>query len=275
MIKPRKAFGQNFLYSSGVLDKISTCISSEQVSAWLEIGCGTGLLTERLLRTDLPFVGVELDTRLMPILQDKFLSSPQKEKANCPLFINASFLDITEPELNLPSGYGIAANLPYYLTTPIIEQILQSFEHWQVCYFMVQKEFGERLVAAHGSRTFGRLSLFCSYYAEVSKVLTVKRGSFFPVPGVDSVFVKLKKKPVVLRKNEELCFFNLVRQAFSQRRKIARNLLKEHYNPVHLDLSFQKLEINLRSRAEEISLVQWLELSRLLCCADMKQELLV
>lgn len=264
-IKPRKSLGQNFLHSKGVLDKISRCVSSEPVSGWLEIGCGTGLMTERILETGCPFTGIELDSGLASFLRDRFLPEADDKMSRPVQFVNASFLDVAEEDLHLSDGYGIAGNLPYYLSTPIVERILLKFQRWKVCYFMVQKEFGERMFAAHGSRIFGRLSLFCSYYAEVTKAFDVKRGSFFPVPGVDSVFVCLRKRERLPDKIQEDWFFRLVRQGFSQRRKIARGLLKNLCDEKLLDAAFATTGIEPRSRAEEISLDKWLGLSDFIC----------
>lgn len=253
------------MHSKGVLDKISRCISSEEVSGWLEIGCGTGLMTERILETGCPFTGIELDSRLALFLREKFLPEADDKVNGRVQFMNTSFLDVKEEYSNLSDGYGIAGNLPYYLSTPIVERILLKFQRWKVCYFMVQKEFGERMFATHGSRTFGRLSLFCSYYAEVTKAFDVKRGSFFPVPGVDSVFVCLRRREKLPGKAQEEWFFRLVRQAFSQRRKIARGLLKVLCKEELLDAAFAETGIEPRSRAEEISFDKWLGLSDFIC----------
>jgi 16S rRNA (adenine1518-N6/adenine1519-N6)-dimethyltransferase len=256
-VRAKKKFGQNFLHATHVVDKIVDEAKSAQLGTWMEIGCGTGLVTKKLKELGCPFLGIELDSELVPILQEYFVDDNST-------LLNESILEVSEDTVlqHLDKDYGIVGNLPYYITTPILEKILLQYQNWTTAIFMVQKEFADRMVAASGSRTFGRLSVFCQYYSSVKKVINVKRGCFRPIPGVDSAVIRLERKPLSLEPKAQGLMFSLVKAAFSQRRKKAFKLMTSRVPEEKLFNAFNVLGIDENSRAEQISTELWIKLAR-------------
>ncbi len=215
----KKGLGQNFLTDSTVLDK--TVAAAEIENGVLEIGPGFGVLTYALAQTGKKVVAVEVDERLLPVLDTTLSEFDNVE------IINRDILktDITEL-IGEKFGSGkisIAANLPYYITTPIITRLLELRLPVKNMVFMVQKEVAER-IAAKKSRDVGAISLFCQYFAEPEIICTVPAGSFYPPPKVDSAVLRLRmlKEPRVKVEDEEL-LFKIIRASFGQRRKTLAN----------------------------------------------------
>lgn len=219
-----RALGQNFLINPAVCPRIAEMGSAQKGWGVLEIGAGVGVLTKELaLRAD-KVVSVEIDGRLIPVLEETL--------ADCG---NVTVIneDVMKADLSAIiaehfSGLKVAvcANLPYYITSPIIMNLLESRLPIECITVMVQKEAGVRLCAEPGTRDAGAVSAAVRYYAEPKILFNVSRGSFMPAPNVDSCVIRLdiKKEPPVKVSNEKL-YFRVVRGAFSQRRKTLVNSL--------------------------------------------------
>ncbi len=256
-VKAKKHLGQNFLHDPGILDKIRNHLKGLNLSGWMEIGCGTGAITESLSNGDFPFLGVEVDRDLIPALTPLFARADQR-------LLHLSILGLEEDKVLelLPRRYGIFGNLPYNITSPIFERILGHYSHWKFMVCMVQKEVGNRLLATPGGRQISRLTIFCSYYAKVRSVLHVKRGCFTPAPAVDSMLISMERKVPALSRELEAVFFNLIRLGYSQRRKKCFKLLKSCYPEEKLKIGFGEAGIDLHVRAEEMFLDQWVALAK-------------
>lgn len=218
-----KALGQNFIVDAGVCPEIVRRSGIDEESGVLEIGPGVGVLTQELAKKAKKVVALELDTRLIPVLEDTLGDFDNVEVINADVMkidlkklIEESFADCT--------NLHVCANLPYYITSPILMLLLESRLPFQAITVMVQKEAGERLCAAVGSREAGAVSVAVSYYAEAEELFFVPRDSFLPPPKVDSEVIRLtiREKPE-FEPTDEKFFFQTVRAAFSQRRKTAQN----------------------------------------------------
>lgn len=216
----KKGLGQNFLTDSAVLSKIADAANIE--NGVLEIGPGFGVLTYALAETGKKVVSVEVDERLLPVL-DYTLAE----------FDNVSIVkqDILKTDIkkliadNFAGGkISIAANLPYYITTPIITRLIEERLPVGDMVFMVQKEVAERICALPGSKSYGAISLFCRYYTEPEIVTIVPAGSFYPPPKVDSAVLHMRvlEKPRVSVCDEKK-LFKIIRASFTQRRKTLVN----------------------------------------------------
>ena len=219
-----RALGQNFLINPSVCPRIAEMGSAQKGWGVLEIGAGVGVLTRELaLRAD-KVVSVEIDGRLIPVLEETLADcgnvtviNEDVMKADLSAIIAEHF-----PKLKV----AVCANLPYYITSPIIMNLLESRLPIECITVMVQKEAGVRLCAEPGTREAGAVSAAVRYYAEPKMLFNVSRGSFMPAPNVDSCVIRLdvKKEPAVKVSDEKL-YFRVVRGAFSQRRKTLGNSL--------------------------------------------------
>ena len=233
----QKKFGQNFLIDTRVLDKIIAAAGVTKEDMVLEIGPGIGTMTQRLAEAAGRVVAVEIDTNLIPILQDTLSD-----------FENITIIneDILKVDINkLAEEYNggrpikVVANLPYYITTPIIMGLFESGVPIDNITVMVQKEVADRMQVGPGSKDYGALSLAVQYYAEPYIVANVPPNCFIPRPNVGSAVIRLTRhaKPPVEVKDREL-MFRLIRASFNQRRKTLQNGLNN--SP---ELSFTKEEI--------------------------------
>ena len=270
-IRPTKSLGQNFLVDQEILKSIVQAAELSKEDTVLEIGPGLGNLTAELAENAGMVVAVEIDRRLIPVLKENL-----KAYENV-WIINADILQI-DPEKVLGEqvqGDGstirlkIVANLPYYITTPVIMKLLESRIKAKMMVFMVQKEVADRMKAPPGGKDYGALSVAVQYYSNPSVVLEVPPHSFIPQPEVYSSVIRLElyDKPPVNLHDEEL-FFKVVKAAFGQRRKTLANALN---NAGYLNLSKDKIkEILLKAgiggnqRGETLSLAQFAQLANLI-----------
>ena len=218
----RKQYGQNFLIDGTVLDGIVSAAGIGPEDAVLEIGPGIGSLTQYLASAAGSVTAVELDKALLPILADT-LSGWDNVR-----IVPGDILKLDVPALAEEIGGGrpvkVAANLPYYITTPILMKLFESRANFSSITVMVQKEVAERMETGPGSKAYGALSLAVQYYAKPERVLTVPAASFIPRPHVDSAVIRLTchETPPVTPKSEAL-LFSLIRASFQQRRKTLAN----------------------------------------------------
>lgn len=260
-----KGLGQNFLIDGNVVRAIAKGADITKSDNVLEIGPGFGTLTEELLLNAKKVVSVEIDERLNPVL---FQTLGNFENF---VLVNA---DILKMDLNrlVSEQFGdepfkVVANLPYYITTPIIELFLESGLNIESLTFMVQKEVGERLLASPGNKTYGSITVFTKFYSLPTKIIEAPKSIFMPQPKVDSVVIHLKLKDELPDVNQSI-FFKLVRGGFTKRRK---NLLNALTTDVSLNLSkdklkevLDKLEIPTNLRPEDLSLEDYLNITKCL-----------
>lgn len=217
-----KALGQNFIVNPSVCPRIAEEGGAGEGVGVLEVGAGIGVLTAELAKRASKVVCVELDTRLLPVL-DETLGEFDNVKIINGDILKVDIHRILEDEFgNMP--VVVCANLPYYITSPVIMRLLESRLRIDSVTVMVQKEAAVRLCADVGSRDSGAVTVAVNYYAEAQKLFDVSRGSFMPSPNVDSAVIRLdilKNPPIEV--SDEKFFFSMVKAAFSQRRKTASN----------------------------------------------------
>lgn len=219
----KKGLGQNFLTSSDILEQIAEAAEIDEGGV-LEIGPGFGVLTKVLCEYAKKVVTVEIDDRLIPVL-DYTLSGCDNLKIVQGDVLKLDLKRLIDTEFG-SDKISVAANLPYYITTPIITRLLESKLPLNNIIVMVQKEVAERLSAKEGSKNYGAITLLCRYYAEPEIITKVPASLFVPPPKVDSAVLKLKilNKPSVTVRDEST-FFKTVKGAFAQRRKTLLNCL--------------------------------------------------
>ncbi len=245
----KKKFGQNFLQDNNILEKIANSVSITSNDLVIEIGPGGGALTEKLIEQTKKLVCFEIDTDLK-----QYLSKYEDMGAK---IVYGDFLkqDVNSviSEVTYENLY-IVANLPYYITTPIIEKIINDNLPVKHCIFMVQKEVADRLKAQIGTKQYNSLTIFIDYYFEVKKLFDVNRNSFYPKPNVDSSIISLEKRlnKKVIVSNEDI-FFKLIRDSFTYKRKTLRNNLKG-YNLEIIEDVLRKYGFDLSVRAENLSI---------------------
>lgn len=224
-IQLKKSLGQNFLTDPHVLDKIIQAASLTEKSGVIEIGPGIGALTERLAEAAQKVVAIEIDSRFIPILRKLFENEPRVEIINNDA-LKVNLTEIISKYFQEASTLHVVANLPYYVTSPILIHLLEQRLPLANIVIMIQKEVADRLKASPGTKDYSSLSVLVQYYAEVKEVAHVPGHVFIPRPQVDSsvVCLTLREKPKIQVVNEQE-FFNIVRAAFAKRRKTLLNSL--------------------------------------------------
>lgn len=220
-LKADKRLGQNFLIDEEVVRRIVAAAELSEDDTVLEVGPGIGTLTQGLAQSGARVVAVELDKRLLPVLA-KTLEGYDNVRIE-----NGDILEVDIKNIVGAPTFKVAANLPYYITTPIIMGLFESHVPIDNITVMVQKEVADRMKVGPGSKDYGALSLAVQYYAEPYLVANVPANCFIPRPNVDSAVIRLTrhKTPAVSVDNEEL-LFNIIRASFNQRRKTLQNGLK-------------------------------------------------
>lgn len=261
-----KALGQNFIINERICPAMAQSLNANENTGVLEIGPGIGVLTKELCSVAGKVVSVELDNRLFPILSETLSDCGNIEIVEgdaLKMDLNA----LIDEKFTGMSDIKVCANLPYYITSPIIMKLIESKLPVSEIVVMVQKEAADRLAAQIGSRESGALTVAAQYYAEIEKLFDVSRGSFMPQPKVDSAVIKLsvRKEPPVRAENEER-FFEIVRAAFAQRRKTALNSLSSSLNipKDKVRAALEKIGRNENDRAERFSMDEFAALSALI-----------
>ncbi len=256
-LKAKKKFGQNFLISEDIINQIidKSNVSSEDTV--LEIGPGLGTLTKQLLKNAKRVLAVELDEDMCDVLRARFNDENLE-------IIND---DILKLDLNeYTSKYGqikVVANLPYYITTPIIMKLLESKYDISSITVMVQKEVGERICSTSNDRENSSITISINYYAKPQIIIDVPKENFLPSPDVDSCVIKLDvlKEPPVKVDDEEK-FFKLIKSAFSQRRKTILNSFSSGgYDKPHIQNVLNELNLSEKLRAEDLSIEDYANIS--------------
>lgn len=264
-LRPKKRLGQNFLIDRNVLRKIIEAAELDERSAVLEIGPGLGTVTLDAARTADKVVAVEADRDLIPVLEETLKGCENVE------IVSADFLRLDLHEF-LTSRFGekrctVIANLPYYITSPLITKLIDVKHHVNRMALMVQREVADRLLAGPGTKDYGSLTVLVQYHCEVRAVARVSRTVFYPSPDVDSTVVCLDVRPSpAVNVPDEALFFRIVRASFGQRRK---TLLRSLSGSVDLNWTREFAETVLATahidparRGETLSLEEFAQIAR-------------
>lgn len=260
-----KALGQNFIVNPSVCPKIAEMGGAAKGVGVIEIGTGVGVLTHELAKRAEKVVAIEIDTRLLPILEETL-----SEHKNVTI-INGDIMKLDLAEIIAEHFQGmevvVCANLPYYITSPIIMMLLESRLPISAVTVMVQKEAGVRLCAEPGTRDVGAVTIAVRYYSEPELLFNVSRGSFMPAPNVDSCVIRLNlRKDNKYNAADEKFFFRTVRGAFSQRRK---NLLNSLSSSMGIDkktvaAAVEKAGLPANIRPEQLLMEDFIRVSEFL-----------
>lgn len=254
----KKGLGQNFLAAKDVLEDIAKAAAADGI---IEVGAGFGTLTRVLSAHADKVVTIEIDERLKEVLEYTLLDLDNVKIINGDI-MKANIHEIIEAEFS--GEVSFAANLPYYITTPIIARLLEEKLPLKNIVVMVQKEVADRILAKPATKDYGALTVLCGYYTEASVIKKVPASMFVPPPKVDSAVVKLRvlEEPSVKAKDEQL-FFKTVRAAFSQRRKTLLNCLNAYFGISKQELSAigEAAGIELTRRGETLTLAEFASLS--------------
>lgn len=256
----KKKFGQNFIIDENCIDAILKNINLDKDTMVIEVGPGAGSLTYKLALFSKNVLCYEIDTSLKDILKEN-----TKKCTNIDIIYDDFLKRDVKKDLE---GYSfqklyVVANLPYYITTPIIVKFIEENIQVQKMVFMVQKEVGDRLKAKPQSKDYGSLTVYLNYYFDIRKVMDISRNVFLPKPNVDSIVVEFKRKEDVYPLKNEALFFQLVRDSFQQKRKTIKNNLKA-YDLEKIEKILKKHSFSLMSRAEELPLLVFVEIANTL-----------
>ncbi|HEC2153690.1 16S rRNA (adenine(1518)-N(6)/adenine(1519)-N(6))-dimethyltransferase RsmA [Staphylococcus delphini] len=240
----KKSLGQNFLIDVNIINRIIDASGIDATTGVIEIGPGMGSLTEQLAKNAQHVLAFEIDQRLIPVLDDTLSPYDNVTVINEDI-LKANVAEAIQQHLSHCDKIMVVANLPYYITTPILLTLLEQDLNIDGYVVMMQKEVGERLNAQVGTKAYGSLSIVAQYYTETSRVLTVPKTVFMPPPNVDSIVVKLMKRDTpIVDVDDPNAFFKMTKGAFSQRRKTIYN-------------NYQTLFENGKEQKDTI--LQWLE----------------
>lgn len=270
----KKSLGQNFLIDQNILDKIVAAAGLDSDKGALEIGPGIGALTEKLAREAGKVAAVEIDQRLLPILEEVLEPYPHIHVVHGDV-LKLDLQALFAAEFGGMSGVSVVANLPYYVTTPILMRLLEEKLPLEHIVVMIQKEVAQRMAASPGGKDYGSLSIAVQYYSIPELICTVPHSVFIPQPNVESAVIRLtvREHPAVDVQDEGF-FFDIVQASFAQRRKTISNNLKSRYFPEEgrerLDQLLTAAGIVPSRRAETLSLEEFAKLSDVLLEAGVK-----
>ncbi len=263
----KKSLGQNFLIDTNILHRIIDFAGLEQEkSGAIEIGPGIGALTEQLAKNSKKVIAFEIDQRLLPILEDTLSPYPHVKVIHNDV-LKADVREVIDQEFVGIEDLMVVANLPYYVTTPIIMKLLEEHLPIRGIVCMLQKEVADRISAKPGTKEYGSLSIAIQYYTQAETVMIVPKTVFMPQPNVDSAVIRLIKrdKPLVEVKDEAF-FFTVTRASFAQRRKTILNNLTSQLpygkeKKEQILSALEKADIDPRRRGETLSIEEFGRLS--------------
>ena len=263
----QKKFGQNFLIDTHVLDKIIAAAEITKDDFVLEIGPGIGTMTQYLACAARKVVAVEIDKALIPILEDTLSDYDNARVINNDV-LKVDIAKLAEEE-NGGKPIKVVANLPYYITTPIIMGLFESHVPIDSITIMVQKEVADRMQVGPGTKEYGALSLAVQYYAKPEIVAIVPPNCFMPRPNVGSAVIRLTRhKEVPVQVNDEKLMFKIIRASFNQRRKTLANGLNNapdiHLSKEVIQESIEELGVPVTIRGEALTLQQFAQLSNII-----------
>ena len=256
----KKKFGQNFLRNQKIVERIVEGSQILENTLVVEVGPGSGVLTKVLATSAKKVICYEIDSDL-----EISLINLQKEYPN----VDINFGDFLEREIEKDiekyeyDHLYFISNVPYYITTPILLKIMSSKLKFEKIVMMVQKEVGERFSAKPGNKTYSSITVFLNYFYDIKKLFNVSRNEFIPIPNVDSEVISLTLKDKKELLKDENLFFEIVRDSFKYKRKTIKNNLKK-YNLEIIEQVLIKNGYNLNSRAEQLPLIVFVEMSNAL-----------
>lgn len=249
----KKSLGQNFLKDKNIIKKIADSINPTEEDLIIEIGPGAGALTKELVKKKSEVICFEIDTRLKEILEQI-----NSEKLT---IIYKDFLSIKINEYINQNKYKnlyFVGNLPYYITTAIINKIVKESNPYEIT-IMVQKEVADRFSAKPGTKDYSSISIFLQYNFDIERVCNVSKTCFEPVPKVDSSVIKFKRNKKISANDEEK-FYKLIKDSFTQKRKNLKNNLKG-YDLNKIQMILKKYDKDLTARAEQLSIEEFIDIS--------------
>jgi len=255
----KKRLGQYFLIDENVLKTIVKAAQLQKGETVLEIGPGTGLLTERLITQGIRLVAIEFDSGFYRLLRQKFAKEIASQRL---ILIHGDILKINLEDLPLSFSYKVVSNIPYQITALLLEKLLACPKKPSLLVLLVQKEVAEKIIAQPPK--MNRLALMVQFYGEPQVLKPVSKGSFWPQPPVDSAILRIIPKKFNFPASRHL-LFQLIRQAFGQRRKQLKNIFEVQW--------LEKAQIEPKLRAENLSLADWLRLAQVV--EENNQEKLV
>lgn len=266
-LRPSKSLGQNFLADQNIINGMIEKSDIKKTDLVLEIGPGIGTLTEALCQSGGLVLAVEIDRKMIPILDETLRDYPNKVIIHDDILktdIHQLIKDIRLPDGTFPTALKVVANLPYYITTPILMKILEDRIPATSLTMMMQKEVANRLTAKPGTKEYGAITLAVQYYSEASKIIQVPRDVFIPRPNVDSTVVlfKVRQGPPVSIKDETL-MFALIKGGFGMRRKTLLNSLVgvADMTKDQVGLALRGAGIDEKRRGETLSLEEFAQLA--------------
>ncbi len=263
----KKSLGQNFLIDQNILDKIVAAAELDKTKGALEIGPGIGALTQKLADAAKVVTAVEIDNRLIPILSEVLEGQSHVEVVHGDV-LKLDLRALMERRYADTTGVSVVANLPYYVTTPILMKLLEERLPLEHIVVMIQKEVAERMAARPGGKTYGSLSVAVQYYCEPELVCTVPHTVFIPQPNVDSAVIKLSLRSAPpVQVSDEAFFFRVVQGSFAQRRKTLSNNLGALVGKEHREALQQLLSgcgVDPGRRGETLSLEEFARISEAL-----------
>lgn len=253
----KKMFGQNFIIDENIISNIISKSGIDKDTLVIEIGPGAGSLTYKLSEYAKNVLCYEIDKTLKDLLNDNL-----KDLTNVEIKFE-DFLKSNPNEDIKKYSYKklyVVANLPYYITTPIIMKFIEESVPVDKLVVMVQKEVGDRFKAVPNTKEYNSLSVYLNYYFDVKKLLDVSRNVFIPKPNVDSIVIEFTRRENLIKLNNQSLFFRLVRDSFKQKRKNLRNNLKG-YDLEQIESILQKHNLDLTARAEQLPIEIFVEIS--------------
>ncbi len=255
--KFKKSFGQNFLNDKNIIKNIVDKTNIKENSLIIEVGPGSGALTSELAKVAKNVLSYEIDSRLEEVL-DENLGEYHNVDIIYDDFLNRNIKEDIK-EYNYDNLYFVA-NIPYYITTPILEKLIESKLDFEVITMMVQKEVADRFSAHIKTKDYSSITVFLNYYFDIEKLIYVSRNAFTPKPNVDSEVIALRRKKVIRKADNEELFFKLVRDSFKYKRKNIRNNLK-NYDLKIIEKVLNNYNKDLTSRAEELELAIFIDMA--------------
>lgn len=258
--KFKKSLGQNFLIDKNFVDKIIDIADIENENV-LEIGPGIGTITYEMAKTAKKVLAVEIDENLIPILKQNLEEFSNVKVINQDI-LKVDLKKLIEEEFDNQS-FKVVSNLPYYITTPIIELLITSNFPCQDMTIMVQKEVAQRMVASANDKDYSSLSVFVKFYSDAKILVNLPKTVFMPQPKIDSSILNLKLR-IYDEKVDQKKLFNLVRAGFNKRRKTILNSLSDVASKEDLKIAFEKTGLRENLRAENLSLDDFIKLADIL-----------
>ncbi|HCM89558.1 MULTISPECIES: 16S rRNA (adenine(1518)-N(6)/adenine(1519)-N(6))-dimethyltransferase RsmA [Vagococcus] len=262
----KKSLGQNFLTEPNILRNIAAAAELTDQDRIIEVGPGIGALTEHLARSKGEVLAFEIDQRLIEVLDDTMEIYDNVTVINEDV-LKADIETVARETFSTDGGIKVVANLPYYITTPIMMHLLMSNLDIETMVVMMQKEVADRIAAVPSTKAYGSLSIAVQYYMEAELAFIVPKTAFIPQPNIDSAIIKLTKRTTpIVEVTDEKFFFKLTKSAFMQRRKTLWNNLtsyfgKDEVTKAWLEKSLAECEIDPKRRGETLSIQEFGDLS--------------